>query len=171
MKIRGKSSDKNEKVELQMTPMIDIVFQLLVFFIMTFNVVAQEGDFNIRMPAIGAPQDQLEDIEKQTLKVRMRADAAGNLKELKLDDAVLTTGGNPVANLHNRILSKVQDAGGPDEAANLLEVEFECDYDLKYNNVIEAITAVSGSRARDSDKVSKLIEIIKFAQPKNKPGS
>ena len=31
MKIRGKSSDKNEKIELQMTPMIDIVFQLLVF--------------------------------------------------------------------------------------------------------------------------------------------
>ena len=171
MKIRGKSSDKNEKIELQMTPMIDIVFQLLVFFIMTFNVVAQEGDFNIRMPAIGAPQDQLEDIEKQTLKVRMRADAAGNLKELKLDDAVLTTGGNPFANLHNRILSKVQDAGGPDEAANLLEVEFECDYDLKYNNVIEAITAVSGSRARDSDKISKLIENIKFAEPKKKPGS
>ena len=173
MKIRGKSSDKNEKIELQMTPMIDIVFQLLVFFIMTFNVVAQEGDFNIRMPAIGAPQDQLEDIEKQTLKVRMRADAAGNLKELKLDDAVL--GGDTLsakfANLHNKILSKVQDAGGPDEAANLLEVEFECDYDLKYNNVIEAITAVSGSRARDSDKVSKLIENIKFAQPKNKPGS
>ena len=171
MKIRGKSSDKNEKIELQMTPMIDIVFQLLVFFIMTFNVVAQEGDFNIRMPAIGAPQDQLEDIEKQTLKVRMRADAAGNLKELKLDDAVLTTGGNPFANLHNRILSKVQDAGGPDEAANLLEVEFECDYDLKYNNVIEAITAVSGSRARDSDKISKLIENIKFAEPKKKTGS
>ena len=119
-------------------------------------------------PAIVA---ELEDIEKQTLKVRMRADAAGNLKELKLDDAVLTTGGNPFANLHNRILSKVQDAGGPDEAANLLEVEFECDYDLKYNNVIEAITAVSGSRARDSDKISKLIENIKFAEPKKKPGS
>ena len=115
MKIRGKSSDKNEKIELQMTPMIDIVFQLLVFFIMTFNVVAQEGDFTIRMPAIGAPQDELEDIEKQTLKVRMQADAAGNLKELKLDDAVL--GGDTLsakfANLHNKILSKVQDAGGP----------------------------------------------------------
>ena len=66
----AKVLNKNEKIELQMTPMIDIVFQLLVFFIMTFNVVAQEGDFNIRMPAIGAPQDQLEEIEKQTLKVQ-----------------------------------------------------------------------------------------------------
>ena len=55
MKIRGKRPSKDEKIELQMTPMIDIVFQLLVFFIMTFNVVAQEGDFNIRMPAVGAP--------------------------------------------------------------------------------------------------------------------
>ena len=171
MKIRGKSSEKNEKIELQMTPMIDIVFQLLVFFIMTFNVVAQEGDFNIRMPAIGAPQDQLEEIEKQTLKVKMRANDAGDLIELKLNEAVLSGDGNPFTNLHNKILSKVQDAGGPDEAANLLEVEFECDYDLKYNNVIEAITAVSGTRSRDSDKISKLIENIKFAPPTNKPGS
>ena len=30
---------------LEMTPMIDIVFQLLVFFIMTFKIVSQEGDF------------------------------------------------------------------------------------------------------------------------------
>ena len=171
MKIRGKSSDANEKIELQMTPMIDIVFQLLVFFIMTFNVVAQEGDFNIRMPALGAPQDVLEEIDKQTLKVRMRADDAGNLKELKLNDAVLSGSGNPFANLHSKILSKVQDVGGPNEADNLLEVEFDCDYDLKYNNVIEAITAVTGSRSRDSDKIERLIENIKFAQPKKKPGS
>jgi biopolymer transport protein ExbD len=41
---------KNDKIELQMTPMIDIVFQLLVFFIMTFKIVSQEGDFNIKMP-------------------------------------------------------------------------------------------------------------------------
>ena len=75
------------------------------------------------------------------------------------------------ANLHSKILSKVQDAGGPDEAANLLEVEFECDYDLKYNNVIEAITAVSGSRSRDSDKIQRLIENIKFAPPKKNAGS
>ncbi len=171
MKIRGKRPSKEEKIELQMTPMIDIVFQLLVFFIMTFNVVAQEGDFNIRMPAVGAPQEQLEEIEKQTLKVRMRANDAGELIELKLNEAVLSGGGNPFTNLHNKILSKVQDAGGPDEAANLLEVEFECDYDLKYNNVIEAITAVSGSRYRDSDKIQRLIENIKFAPPKKKAGS
>ena len=49
MKIRHIGTT-DEKIELQMTPMIDIVFQLLIFFIMTFKIVAQEGDFNIKMP-------------------------------------------------------------------------------------------------------------------------
>jgi hypothetical protein len=35
--------------------------------------------------------------------------------------------------------------------------------------VIEAITAVSGSKSRDSDKIERLIENIKFAPAKNKP--
>jgi hypothetical protein len=63
----------------------------------------------------------------------------------------------------------VADKGGPDEAGALMEVEFDCDYGLKYNNVIEAITAVSGSKSRDSDKIERLIENIKFAPAKNKP--
>ena len=36
MQIRN-ANKAGEKIELQMTPMIDIVFQLLVFFIMTFK--------------------------------------------------------------------------------------------------------------------------------------
>lgn len=172
MKIRRKNS-AGDKVELQMTPMIDIVFQLLVFFIMTFNIVAQEGDFNIRMPILGAPQDQLLEIEKRTLKVRMTANANGDLQQLKLGDAVLFKSPGTVreafGSLHNKILGMVDDAGGPDAAGNLLEVEFDCDYDLKYNNVIEAITAVTGTKARGSDKIQRLIENIKFAPAKNKP--
>ncbi|MFT5528125.1 MAG: biopolymer transport protein ExbD, partial [Pirellulaceae bacterium] len=50
MKVRNNKLGPDEEIELQMTPMIDIVFQLLVFFIMTFKIVAMEGDFNIKMP-------------------------------------------------------------------------------------------------------------------------
>ncbi|NQT37468.1 MAG: biopolymer transporter ExbD, partial [Planctomycetes bacterium] len=35
MKVRNANRRIDEKIELQMTPMIDIVFQLLIFFIMT----------------------------------------------------------------------------------------------------------------------------------------
>ena len=36
------------KARLLMTPMIDVVFLLLIFFIMTFKIVAPEGDFQGR---------------------------------------------------------------------------------------------------------------------------
>ena len=43
MKIRNRQ--EAEKQELNMTSMIDIVFLLLVFFVMTFKIVELEGDF------------------------------------------------------------------------------------------------------------------------------
>ncbi|MFY7967519.1 MAG: ExbD/TolR family protein, partial [Pirellulaceae bacterium] len=49
MKIR-KPPESAVKAELQMTSMIDIVFLLLIFFITTFKIAAQEGDFNVKMP-------------------------------------------------------------------------------------------------------------------------
>ena len=43
-----------DKIELQMTPMIDIVFQLNIFFLFTFKIILPEGDFSIRMPSAAA---------------------------------------------------------------------------------------------------------------------
>ena len=51
MKIRN--TEHREHIVLQMTPMIDIVFQLLVFFVFTFKIVLPEGDFNIRRAGTG----------------------------------------------------------------------------------------------------------------------
>ncbi|MEM7457072.1 MAG: biopolymer transporter ExbD, partial [Planctomycetota bacterium] len=36
---RVRSKQSEEEIKVDMTPMIDIVFQLLVFFIMTFKIV------------------------------------------------------------------------------------------------------------------------------------
>ena len=51
-----------DKIPIDMTPMIDIVFQLLTFFCMTLKVSAAEGDFNIKMP-LAAPKAGLPDPE------------------------------------------------------------------------------------------------------------
>ena len=60
MKIESKSDA--EEIKLNMTAMIDIVFQLLVFFIMTFKIVALEGDFSVKMPQTSdTPIDRLLD--------------------------------------------------------------------------------------------------------------
>ncbi len=175
MKVRHKGSSGSDKVEIQMTPMIDIVFQLLVFFILTFRVVAQEGDFNIRMPLMGAPQESIDQAEKTTLNVRLMADpATGNLTQLSLDGVPMPP--DPARDqtrfdvLHNTIRKRIEDGGGPNAAA-MMEVQFECDYKLNYENVINAITAVSGHKSGSGPdaKIVKLIEQIKFAPPRNKP--
>ena len=42
-------------VKPDMTPMIDCVFQLMIFFMLTLKFVQAEGNFDINMPARGAP--------------------------------------------------------------------------------------------------------------------
>jgi biopolymer transport protein ExbD len=42
-KLRSMTGDA--KVEIQMTPMLDMIFQLLIFFILTFKPIVDEGQF------------------------------------------------------------------------------------------------------------------------------
>ena len=66
-----------DRIQLQMTPMIDIVFLLLIFFVMTFKIVAQEGDFNIKMPLAAPNASTIDDSLLPPLKLRLVADQDG----------------------------------------------------------------------------------------------
>ena len=76
---RRSSSGLTDKVEINMTPMIDVVFQLMSFFMCTLKVVAPEGDFDIRMPlgaaAAAAPDDQ----QVPPVRIKLTADGSGSL--------------------------------------------------------------------------------------------
>ena len=74
MKLRNRI-DLPARSKVDMTPMIDVVFQLLIFFMCTLKVIEPEGDFDISMP-LGAPKaDSVTDAELPPFKVRMQADA------------------------------------------------------------------------------------------------
>src|SRR5690242_7601534 len=50
---------KQEEVEIQITPMLDMAFQLLTFFIMTYHPAPAEGQFSMNLlPA--SPQAKLD---------------------------------------------------------------------------------------------------------------
>jgi biopolymer transport protein ExbD len=53
MKLRKKESDA--KMELQIAPLIDVVFLLLIYFIMAAKLVRKEGDIKFMLPATGTP--------------------------------------------------------------------------------------------------------------------
>ncbi len=181
MRVRG-SGKKADKIDINMTPMIDIVFQLLTFFIMSLKIAASEGDFSIKMP-LGAPrQGTPDERELPPFRLRMTANPDGSLKTMRLDQQTLGAniaagaageGGRlgAFAALHQEIIQRVGDDRGPGSIAKTVEVEIDADYDLDYENVISAITQVSGYVSpQDKKSVVKLIEKIKFSPPR-KPAS
>lgn len=159
MKIRKAPGQGNDKVDINMTPMIDVVFQLLSFFVMSFKVISQEGDFNVKMP-LAAPREGLPDDDAlPPLKVRMVAGGEGALASISLNENQF---GTSFQSLHEYIASVVGKETGPSREA--FEVELDCDYNLRYENVVKAITAVSGYK--EGDQIVKLVEKIKFAPPR-----
>jgi len=157
MRIRKSIGALPDKIDLQMTPMIDVVFQLLIFFIFSFKIVVQEGDFNIKMPIAGGAAMNTDVLPP--FKVRLVAAEDGKLRGIELD-------GQPIdsfQSLHEQIIARI----GVDAPASLkesAEVELDCDYGLHYRHVIDAITACSGYVAPDGNIV-KLIEKIRLAPP------
>ena len=161
MRFRHHHLSQLDQIELQMTPMIDIVFQLLVFFIMTIKIVAQEGDFNVKMP-LAAPSAGIPDQSLlPPLKLRLLADERGHLRAdgIQLNDRVFTD----FQGLHGYIRSLVDDDAGTSGVGDI-EIDIDCDYQLSYADAIAAITAVSGY-IDANDNVVKLIEKIKFTPP------
>lgn len=161
MKIRSKSGGGVEKVEQQMTPMIDVVFQLLSFFTLTLRIVSPEGDFNVKMPLSAPSQGIPQDETLPPIKVRLHADGGGKLTGIEMGGSAL----RDFAQLRTEIRGIVGDAAGP-VGASQTEVEFDCDYQLRFEYVIDAITAVSGYVDQDGRSIVKLVEKIKFSPPR-----
>lgn len=163
MKIRH--ADRRDRIELQMTPMIDIVFQLLVFFIMTFKIVLPEGDFNIRMP-LPASDAPAAPSELPPLKLDMISDESGELAALRLG-AIEFAGESRFLKLHQHIRGLVGGDGGPGTETEQ-EVEINADYELKYDFVMRAITALTGY-IDENGTPHQLIQKVRLTPPSESP--
>ncbi len=157
MKIRNRG--EAEKSSLNMTSMIDVVFLLLIFFVMTFKIVELEGDFSVRMPLAGSDSMTMDPTDLP-LKLRLQADENGKLTSMALNEISLGTD-------FDQLRANVVDLIGttaPVEGEEGPEIEIDTDYNLRYEYVIRSITAVSGYK--QGNEVVKLIEKIKFAKPR-----
>lgn len=142
-----------------MTPMIDMVFQLLIFFILMFKIVTPEGDFSIRMPAMGGPADGP---PPQAIVIQLKAKPNGNLDEVKVGN--LDFPGSKKGREQLRAYMQ-KELGGTAMEAAATEIELICDYQLKYRNVINIISDCTGYVSPDG-RVVKLAEKIKFRPQK-----
>jgi len=155
-----RASQLPDKIHIDMTPMIDVVFQLISFFMFSLKVVSPEGDFDIRMPLGRAANAVVDDQQVPPIRLKLSAGPDGTLAGISMN-------GNPLADfndLQKKVVELVGTGRGPDSLADKTEVEMDCDYGLNYADVVRAITAVSGT-VQDG-QVVELIKKIKFAPPK-----
>ena len=113
-----------------MTPMIDVVFLLLIFFVVTFKIIVPEGDFNVQM----SPKEQVQAIDTNTdsVQIRLIAHANGSLSTMQLNGEDIED-----FDLLRQCVSAMSLAK-PD-----LEIELWSDEHLRYEYVIRVLTAVS----------------------------
>jgi biopolymer transport protein ExbD len=142
-----------EKPKINMTPMIDMVFLLLTFFVLTFKIIVPEGDFNIRMSPTGQGQPA-EKINIDSVQVRLVADENGMLSSIRLNNE----GVGNFDLLRQRVSALC--LANPD-----LEVVLCPDEPLHYEYFIQAITAVNGEFCEGH--IRKICENIKFARYTN----
>lgn len=148
--MRSRKNTSQAKVDIQMTPMLDMIFQLLIFFILTFKPVIDEGQFDVTLSNVPgekvAPgpsmdlQNQAEEVPetKPSIPIVVRASADGRLAGIVLGERTM----NGVADLQASLKELVGD--DPDE----FEVALEVDDRLKYEYVMHVINAISHSKLK-----------------------
>ena len=150
-----------EEVMFPVTPMLDMAFQLLAFFVLTFQAPSAETHLDLDLPVTpaalpGAPQGEARpnpapkvdtDLEND-LWVRAEADDLGDLKALRLGDAPLPD----VAALGERLHRYAEVLGN-----RPLRVRLVADDGLRYEEaarVLAACEAAGAAAIRLSDPAS-----------------
>src|SRR5262249_29425391 len=148
--VRNRKGGAVPEVELPITPMLDMTFQLLTFFIFTYHPSAVEGQMEFSLPATGTPPAPVqvndppptpEDVpatEKTQYTVVLRAQRDGVNHGVLSSVPVETTNGGvqPVANLEAlaRYFKDRRATAGPADA-----VQIQADSKLKYAFVTAAM--------------------------------
>lgn len=148
------------KVDVPMAPMIDIVFQLLIFFMLNLKIVAPEGDFNVNLPKTGGPGIE----SSAPIRVGLRSDADGNLIQLTLGTRNLGNDAAAFERLNREILQIIGRPGNPATAE--VEVEIDADFETQYRYVVQAISRCTGRFDPQTKTTARYVEKIKFAPAK-----
>jgi biopolymer transport protein ExbD len=118
-----------------MSAMIDIVFLLLIFFVMTFRIVAQEGEFSFEpTPHVGQSTSNSTALP---LHVRLSAADDGALAVVELNGRSLSG----LAGLQTTLMELSADGG-----LGGTKMSLQCDSTLKYEHIIATLDVVTGYR-------------------------
>lgn len=152
----GDTSAASRGDQIQMSAMIDIVFLLLVFFVMTFKIVPLEGEFQMKTPVQRGQPGTI--VEVPPVWIRLSAGDDGRLESIRVNDAAVAN----LEGLRNEIIRLTGELGESGAKIEELEAVLDCDYGLEYDFVVQAIDAIRGYQDH-AGNVAGLIHKVRFA--------
>lgn len=81
MKLKKSIGSGEGKVELQIAPLIDVVFLLLIYFMVTASLIKKEGDISFVLPA-NVPQQEIVTVPVEIL-IEITADGTVQVEGLR----------------------------------------------------------------------------------------
>ena len=124
MKLSSRKTSRRRMIALDMTPMIDVVFQLIIFFLVASSLSQQESMIPLKLPvAVSGQRDTPDELPSATINV--------------LPDRRVTLAGKPIAieALQDR-LAELRRASGAD-----VRIRIRLDRELPYEALEPALVA------------------------------
>ncbi len=156
----GKKKRQQGEVELNLAAMLDMAFQLLCFFILTFRPAPVEGDVVLRMPppvpttvantseAVGSDEKNTNPVRGLTsLIITVVSDDMGNLKTLAVGDTVV----NGLPDLDRRLKTVLGDQG-----MGFDQVVIQASANLYYEELMQVIDVCTRQKLANGQRLSKL---------------
>lgn len=138
---------KQQEVEVQITPMLDMAFQLLTFFILTYHPAPIEGQFAMNLlpaaPAIkmdaAAPPDSKATTDDppslRTMTTVIRANPDGSLGRVTLEEVEV--------NGMDQLKAKLKEILDPAKELPFEQALIQADPTLKYEELMKVVDVFS----------------------------
>jgi len=91
MQLRFQSRHSRRRYAISMTPLIDVIFLLMIFFLMTINFQRPEGVFDHRLPQLGRHTSENPTKDWETVKLRIQMTRASGELRIHLQERVLSS--------------------------------------------------------------------------------
>jgi biopolymer transport protein ExbD len=161
MRRRKRRIHGQSEVELNLAAMLDMAFQLLAFFVLTFRQTPLEGQIALRLPppqativvaggeAAGSDTENKNPLQgMNTLTVSISADpASGAINGLRVGESPVTG----IAALDGRLQELFRDQGNPFDQV-IIQVSESC----RYDELMKIIDVCTHQTLPDGKKLSKL---------------
>jgi biopolymer transport protein ExbD len=140
---RKKKEEPPVEITLPITPMLDMSFQLLSFFILTFRPTPTEGQMSVALPKLDVSEQQQQidplppEDKKDEYAITLRASSGGDIALISLRGPA---GESPEIRNANDLLAQLNAITPPAGKGKAgVSITIEADNDLTYGRLIEVM--------------------------------